>query len=49
MAEPHARKLRYARYARQNKRVPLWVVVKTRRRVRDHPKRHHWRISNAKI
>lgn len=49
MSEPYPRKMRYAKYAKRNKRVPMWAVVKTRRQVRDHPKRHHWRISKAKL
>lgn len=49
MAEPYPRKIRYAKRGKMNKRVPLWVVVKTRRSFRDHPKRHHWRISSLKV
>lgn len=36
-------KIRLAKYARQNRRIPAWVIVRTNRNVRTHPKRRHWR------
>jgi len=36
-------KLRLAKAAKQNSRVPVWVILRTNRRVRTHPKRRHWR------
>ncbi|RLG72630.1 MAG: 50S ribosomal protein L39e [Methanobacteriota archaeon] len=43
-----AKKHRLIKATRQNKRVPLWVIVKTNRRVMTHPKRRHWRRSSVK-
>ncbi|MBU7044076.1 MAG: 50S ribosomal protein L39e [Theionarchaea archaeon] len=37
------KKLRLGKAAKQNRRVPVWVWMKTRLRVRTHPKRRHWR------
>jgi len=42
------RKLRLAKAYKQNRRVPLWVIVRTRRRVLTHPKRRHWRRTKLK-
>lgn len=38
-----ARKLRLARATKSNSSLPVWVVVKTRRRVPFRPKLRHWR------
>ena len=47
---PLAKKLRLAKANRQNRRVPLWVMLKTNRKVRTHPKiRRHWRTSKLKV
>ncbi|KYK33082.1 MAG: 50S ribosomal protein L39e [Theionarchaea archaeon] len=40
------KKLRLGKAAKQNRRVPVWVWVKTRLGVRTHPKRRHWRRTN---
>ncbi|MCX8208260.1 MAG: 50S ribosomal protein L39e [Sulfolobales archaeon] len=40
-----ARKLRLARAAKSNSAIPIWVVVKTRRRVSFRPRLRHWRRS----
>ncbi|ABK15339.1 MAG: 50S ribosomal protein L39e [Methanothrix sp.] len=40
------KKIRLAKALRQNQRVPLWVIMKTKRRVVSHPKRRHWRRSS---
>ncbi len=37
------KKLRLAKALKQNRRIPLWVIVKTNRRVIRNPKRRHWR------
>lgn len=41
-------KKRLAKKKKQNKIVPLWVIMKTKRKVRSHPKRRFWRRSNLK-
>ncbi|MBC7110207.1 MAG: 50S ribosomal protein L39e [Archaeoglobi archaeon] len=42
------RKLRLAKAYKQNRRVPLWVIVRTRRKVLTHPKRRHWKRTKLK-
>lgn len=37
------RKRRLAKKANQNRRVPVWVIVRTNRKFQTHPKRRHWR------
>jgi len=46
--KPLAKKLRLAKAAKQNRRVPVWVIVKTNRRVMTHPKRRYWRRTKLK-
>jgi len=41
-------KIKLAKAFGQNKRVPLWVMVKTNRAVTTHPKRRGWRRSSIK-
>ena len=43
-----SKKLRLSKAYRQNKPVPLWVIMKTKMRVRSHPKRRHWRRTRLK-
>ncbi len=38
-----ARKLRYAKEMNTNSPVPSWIVMKTRRTVRNNPQRRRWR------
>ncbi|NVM29176.1 MAG: 50S ribosomal protein L39e [Candidatus Helarchaeota archaeon] len=45
--KPLAKKLRMGRANKQNRSIPAWIIVKTRGRVRTHPKRRKWR--NQKI
>mgnify|MGYP000288815925 CR=1 FL=1 len=42
------KKIRLAKREKQNRPVPLWVLLKTKRRVRRNPKRYHWRRSRLK-
>ncbi len=46
--KPLAKKLRLAKAAKQNRRVPVWVIVKTNRKVVSHPKRRYWRRTKLK-
>ncbi|MGZ7108393.1 MAG: 50S ribosomal protein L39e [Methanobacterium sp.] len=46
---PLAKKLRLAKAGKQNRRVPLWVMLKTNRKVRTHPKMRHWRRNSLKV
>ncbi|MFX1518878.1 MAG: 50S ribosomal protein L39e [Promethearchaeota archaeon] len=47
--KPLARKLRLGKAFKQSRSVPAWIVVRTQRRVRTHPKRRHWRRTRLKI
>jgi large subunit ribosomal protein L39e len=43
-----AKKMRLGKARKQNRRVPLWVMAKTNRKVIDHPKRRFWRYGRLK-
>ncbi len=43
------KKKRLAKKQNQNQRVPAWVILKTKRKVMNHPKRRHWRRSTLKV
>ena len=45
---PLGSKLRYARALKENKRIPLWVYMKSRRRVRPRALRN-WRRSRLQL
>ena len=42
---PYAMKRRLMKVTKQNRRVPVWVMLRTNRKVNTHPKRHMWRRS----
>ncbi|HIH45326.1 MAG TPA: 50S ribosomal protein L39e [Candidatus Methanoperedenaceae archaeon] len=44
-----SKKNRLAKKTNQNRRVPGWVVIKTKRNVSTHPGRRHWRRSTLKV
>ncbi len=44
----YAKKSRLMKARRQNRRVPLWVMVKTKRKVSNNPKRRNWRHAKLK-
>ena len=46
--KPLGKKLRMAKAIKQNRRVPLFVILKTRGRVKTHPKMRYWRRSKLK-
>ncbi|MHA2060893.1 MAG: 50S ribosomal protein L39e [Candidatus Sifarchaeia archaeon] len=46
--KPLGKKLRLGKAQKQSRSVPAWIVVRTRRRVRTHPKRRHWRRTRLK-
>ncbi|AAB98684.1 LSU ribosomal protein L39E [Methanocaldococcus jannaschii DSM 2661] len=46
--KPLGKKVRLAKALKQNRRVPLFVIVKTRGRVRFHPKMRYWRRKKLK-
>ncbi|MBT5285974.1 MAG: 50S ribosomal protein L39e [Euryarchaeota archaeon] len=43
--KPAAKKIRLLKAGKQNRRVPVWVMLKTDRNTVSHAKRHHWRRS----
>lgn len=43
------RKIRLAKACDQNRRVPQWVMIRTKRGVVAHPKRRNWRRSSLKV
>ncbi|MDD5142933.1 50S ribosomal protein L39e [Methanoregula sp.] len=43
------RKIRLAKACDQNRRVPQWVMVRTKRGVVNHPRRRNWRKSTLKV
>ena len=45
--KPAAKKIRLGNRLKQNQTVPTWVVMKTQRKVRTHPKRKRWRSSGG--
>jgi large subunit ribosomal protein L39e len=47
--KPLAKKLRLAKAGKSNSPVPVWVTIKTRRRVRFNTRRRHWRRTNLKL
>ncbi|WP_165075087.1 50S ribosomal protein L39e [Methanogenium sp. MK-MG] len=50
MSKPtKGRKIRLAKACEQNRRVPAWVMVRTKRSVVSHPCRRNWRRSSLKV
>lgn len=47
--KPLAKKLRLAKVAKQNRRVPMWVMLKTSRKVSVHPKMRQWKRNKIKV
>ncbi len=47
--KPLARKLRLAKAGKQNSPIPIWVTIKTRRKVRFNLKRRMWRRTKLKV
>ncbi|MAK77739.1 MAG: 50S ribosomal protein L39e [Euryarchaeota archaeon] len=43
--KPGPKKRRLLKVGKTNRRVPVWVVMKTNRRMNSHNKRHQWRRS----
>ncbi|HEY4673182.1 MAG: 50S ribosomal protein L39e [Thaumarchaeota archaeon] len=42
-------KIRLEKQRKQNSSVPTWVIVRTNRQVRTHPKRRAWRRTKLKV
>jgi len=42
-------KKRLGKAYKQNRRAPVWITMRTARRVFGSPKRRHWRRSSLKV
>ncbi len=42
-------KKRLGKFCKQNRRCPVWVTLKTNRRVYGSPKRRNWRSKTLKV
>ncbi|MHA1984383.1 MAG: 50S ribosomal protein L39e [Candidatus Hodarchaeales archaeon] len=47
--KPTGKKIRLGNRLKQNRTVPTWVIMRTQRKVRNHPKRRQWRQSRLKV
>ncbi|AFH43246.1 50S ribosomal protein L39e [Fervidicoccus fontis] len=47
--KPLARKLRLSKALKSNSPIPVWVAVKTKRKVRFNFKRRFWRRNKLKV
>ena len=47
--KPSGLKIRLISKLKENSAVPTWVIVKSKRKVRTHPQRRHWRRSKLKV
>lgn len=43
------KKLKLAKAERQNKRLPLFVTIRTKRRLHTNPSRRNWRTEKLRI
>ncbi len=44
-----ARKIRLAKKTKQNRRIPIWVTMKTNRKWLQNPFRRNWRSNKLKL
>lgn len=42
-------KKRLAKACNQNSRIPVWIMLKTKRAVTTHPKRRNWRKNSLRL
>jgi large subunit ribosomal protein L39e len=47
--KPFGKKLRLLKKVKSNRRVPAWVMQRTKRNFVRHPKRRSWRRSKLKM
>lgn len=47
--KPLGRKLRLGRALKANRAIPVWVVIRTNRRIRWNMLRRYWRASKLKV
>jgi len=46
--KPFPKKIRLGKKGKSNQTVPTWVIMRTSRRVTNHPKKRQWRHSRIK-
>ncbi|ABR55062.1 Ribosomal protein L39e [Methanococcus vannielii SB] len=46
--KPLGKKLRLAKALKQNRRVPMFAIARTKGSVKQHPKMRHWRRNTLK-
>jgi len=46
--KPFAKKLRLLKKVKSNRRVPAWVIQRTKRQFTRHPKKRSWRRNKLK-
>ncbi len=46
---PYGKKVRLLKRAKQNRRVPAWVMQRTNRNFMRHPKQRSWRRGKLKL
>lgn len=46
--KPLGKKIRLMKETKRNRRVPAWVMMRTKRKFSQHPKRHSWRRSKLR-
>lgn len=46
--KPLGKKIRLMKEIKRNRRVPAWVMMRTKRKFSQHPKRHNWRRSKLR-
>ncbi|WP_455392273.1 50S ribosomal protein L39e [[Eubacterium] cellulosolvens] len=46
--KPLGKKIRLLKEIKRNRRVPAWVMMRTKRKFSQHPKRHNWRRSKLR-
>ncbi|TLZ88965.1 MAG: 50S ribosomal protein L39e [Methanobacteriota archaeon] len=46
--KPYAKKLRLMKAVKSNRRVPAWVIQRTKRNFTRHPKKRSWRRNKLK-
>lgn len=48
MKKSYARKRRLAKATRQNRRLPVFVIVRTKRKITQNSRRRNWRTAKLK-
>ncbi|HEV8290005.1 MAG TPA: 50S ribosomal protein L39e [Candidatus Norongarragalinales archaeon] len=48
-AKSKEKKIALAKRLRQNRRIPIFVIAKTKRKVSMNPKRRNWRTAKLKL